>query len=89
VLAFGIIEKNMISHAHPCKGIFVDDDFGGLLSHSLYSRRRWDVDGLFATRVRDRAYLEEPSLSILIGNQKEGEGQRTETVAPLELETDE
>jgi hypothetical protein len=67
----------------------VDDNFGGLLSHSLYSRRRWDRDVLFATRVRDRAYLEEPSLSILIGSQKEGEGQQTEMVAPLELEIDE
>jgi hypothetical protein len=44
---------------------------------------------LFATRVRDRAYLEESSLSIQIDSQKEGDGQQTETVTPLELETDE
>jgi hypothetical protein len=44
---------------------------------------------LFATRVRDRSYLEESSLSVLICSQKEREGPHTETAAPLELETDE
>jgi hypothetical protein len=41
------------SPAHPCKCTSVDDDFGGLLSHSLCARRRWDENGLNATRLRD------------------------------------
>jgi hypothetical protein len=35
---------------------------------------------------RLRVTQRQSSLSILIGSQKEVEGQRTETVAPLELE---
>jgi hypothetical protein len=69
------------SPAHPCKCISAAGDFGGLLSHSICARRRWDGNVLFAIRVRWFALLEEPSLSILIGGQKKGEGQRTETVA--------
>jgi hypothetical protein len=41
------------SSAHPCKCTSEDDDFGGLLSHSLCARRRWDGNGLNATRLRD------------------------------------
>jgi hypothetical protein len=32
-----------------------EDDFGGLLSHSLCARRRWDGDVLFATCMRGQA----------------------------------
>jgi hypothetical protein len=47
------------SPAHPCKCSSADDDFRGLLSHSFCARRRWDGNGLSATR-----------LSLFVCNQK-------------------
>jgi hypothetical protein len=41
------------SPTHPCKCKSADDDFEGLLSHSLCARRRWDGNGLSATCLRD------------------------------------
>jgi hypothetical protein len=43
------------SSAHPCKCTSAHGDFGGMLSHSLYARRKWDGDVLFAMRLRDCA----------------------------------
>jgi hypothetical protein len=39
------------SPAHPCKCLSTDGYFGGLLSHTLCARRRWDENGLCATRL--------------------------------------
>jgi hypothetical protein len=40
------------SREYPCKCSSADDNFGGLLSHSLSARRRWDGNGLSATHLR-------------------------------------
>jgi hypothetical protein len=47
----------------------------------------WGID-VCNTCERSRVTERGSSLSIIIGSQKEGEGQRTETDTPLELETD-
>jgi hypothetical protein len=66
------------SPTHPCKCISADDDFIGLLSHSLCASRKWDGNVLFAIRVRDVTLLEEPS--PLHSYRRSGGRQRTKTV---------
>jgi hypothetical protein len=41
------------SPAQQCKCTSADGYFGGLLSHSFCARRRWDENGMNATRLRD------------------------------------
>jgi hypothetical protein len=38
------LSKNLIART-PCKCLSADGDFGGLLSHTLCARRRWDENG--------------------------------------------
>jgi hypothetical protein len=59
---------------HPCKCSSTNGDFGGLLSHSLGARRRWDRNGLSATCLRDcsRVTRRASISSIFIHAQREG-----------------
>jgi hypothetical protein len=68
----------ILSPTHPCKCISADGDFGGLLSHSICARRKWDGNVLFAIHVRDVTTLEEPS--PLHSYRQSGGRQRIETV---------
>jgi hypothetical protein len=72
--------------AHLCKCLSADGDFGGLLSHTLWARRRWDEDGLYATRLRSvRVFSrnkKQPPLLVYIQAQREVNGQQR---LPLEL----
>jgi hypothetical protein len=61
------------SPVHPCKCTSADNDFGGLLSHSLCARRRWDGNSLIATRLRDYLHNRKNVTSfVLIHWQREG-----------------
>jgi hypothetical protein len=68
------------SPAHPCKSSSTDDDFGGLLSHSLCARRRWDGNRLSATRLRDCSCNQKCVHLLRIYTRVEG-GEQTVTVA--------
>jgi hypothetical protein len=53
---------------HTCASISLRMAISEACSHTLCARRIWDADVSFATCVRDRVYLEESSISILIGS---------------------
>jgi hypothetical protein len=75
---------------HSCKCLSVDDDFGGLFSHTLCDRRRLDEDGLYTTRLRIvRVFSrnqKQPSLLVYIHAQrKDYEQYQSSSELPLQL----